>query len=102
MFSSINFENFISLLSNLPKSRQNHPNLLLDVFHELDHDQDSFITFDDLQFVLPNLTGQFNRDVFQAAIDIIDIEHDTHHLSYFDFVINFILLSYCNSTIVKN
>lgn len=72
--------------------------IFLDVFNELDHNKDSYITFEDIQFVLPHLTSHLDEEIIRAAIHTIDTDHDNGRLSYFDFVTSLIALQECKST----
>ena len=93
----MNFETFIRILCHLPRHKP-HPNRLLDAFSELDHDQDSFITLNDIRLVLPHLTSHFDEEVLQAAIRTLDINGDRDRLSYFDFVTSLMALQDCSAT----
>ncbi len=68
------------------------------MFNELDHNKDSYITFEDIQFVLPHLTSHLDEEIIRAAIRTIDTDHDNDRLSYFDFVTSLIALQECKST----
>lgn len=93
-----NFESFILILCHLPVIKQDHHDFL-DIFNELDYNKDSYITFEDIQFVLPNLTSHFDEEIIHATIHTIDTDHDNDRLSYFDFVTSLIALEECRSTI---
>ena len=69
--------------------------MFLNVFNELDHNKDSYITFEDIKFVLPHLTSHFDEEIIHAAIHTIDTDHDNDRLSYFDFVTSFIAIQDC-------
>jgi Ca2+-binding EF-hand superfamily protein len=71
--------------------------MFLNAFNELDHNKDSYITFEDIQFVLPHLTSHFDEEIIRAAIHTIDTDHDNDRLSYFDFVTSLIALQECRS-----
>ena len=95
-FAPFNFERFIDILCHLPRSSQDH-HAYLDVFHELDHNKDSFISFDDIRSVLPHLTTHFHEDVIRAALHTIHADR----LSYFDFVTSQRALQECQLTMTN-
>jgi Ca2+-binding EF-hand superfamily protein len=73
----------------------------LKVFNELDHNKDSYITFEDIHFVLPHLTFHLDEEIIRAAIHTIDTDHDNDRLSYFDFVTSLIALEECKLTMKR-
>ncbi|CAF0758731.1 unnamed protein product [Rotaria sp. Silwood1] len=98
--ASCNFESFILILCHLPPIKQD-PNNFFITFNELDYNKDFYITFEDIQYVLPYLTSRFDPEIIRAAIHTIDIDHDNDRLSYFDFVTSLLLLQECelNATV---
>ncbi|CAF1071004.1 unnamed protein product [Adineta steineri] len=91
------FENFILILCHLPPIKQDN-HRFFNVFNELDHNKDSYITYEDIQYVLPHLTSHFDEEIIRATIHLIDTDHDNDHLSYFDFVTSLIVLQECKLT----
>ncbi|CAF0828040.1 unnamed protein product [Adineta ricciae] len=88
------FENFLLILCYLPPIKQD-THSFLSIFNELDHNKDSYITFEDIQRVLPHLMSHFDEETIRTAIHTIDVDHDNDHLSYFDFVTSLIALQDC-------
>ena len=93
----MDFETFTRILCHLPQQKP-HSNTLLDAFDELDYDQDSFITLNDIQRVMPHLTSHFDEEVLRVAIRTLNIHGNDERLSYFDFVTSLMALQDCNST----
>lgn len=94
--SACTFEDFILILCHLPSIKQD-PHVFLNIFNELDHDKDLYITFDDIQFVLPHLSSHLDEEIIRIAIRTIDADHDDDRLSYFDFVTSLLALEECKS-----
>ncbi|UJR25013.1 hypothetical protein I4U23_006374 [Adineta vaga] len=101
LFVPCNFENFVLILCHLPPIKQDSHSLL-NIFNELDHNKDSYITLEDIQYVLPHLTSHCDEDIIRTAIHTIDIDQDNDRLSYFDFVISLIALKECKLNMKTN
>jgi Ca2+-binding EF-hand superfamily protein len=68
------------------------------VFNMLDHNNDFYVTFDDLRIVLPHLTVQFTDEIIRTAIDTIVTDRHDGHLSYFDFIAGLKAIRHCQLT----